>query len=369
MRYTQKIFRTKNIYDLEAGNEDFTKAIIENVRYHQTHCAPYAQLLHQQQFSLDIIHSVDDLYQIPAIPTAFFKNHTWYSADPNRLLWKSTSSGTSGKKSEMGFDYPSFFRFASMALNSAVFTHKLVSVIPANYIILGYEPAHHNHMGAVKTANAATFTAPALHKEYALKDTGTGYQLNLDGIKQALLRYNKSLFPVRIVGFPAYFLFLLRELQADGIKLQLHPKSLVMLGGGWKQFFAEEVSKEALYALAKEVLGIHESRIHELFGVVEHSVAYFDCPHHHFHVPAYARVIIRDTNMNPLGYGEPGLLNLITPMFTSVPFTSIITDDLAILHPGESCGCGLKAPYFEILGRVGQKDLKTCAAKASDLLL
>jgi hypothetical protein len=101
---------------------------------------------------------------------------------------------------------------------------------------------------------------------------------------------------------------------------------------------------------------------------VEHPIAYFDCPNHHFHVPIYSRVIIRDLNMRPVSYGEPGILNLITPMMTSMPFVSVMTDDLAVMHPGEKCACGISSPYFEILGRVGLADIKTCAANASELL-
>ena len=45
-----------------------------------------------------------------------------------------------------------------------------------------------------------------------------------------------------------------------------------------------------------------------------------------------------------------------------------MTDDLGVLHPGDECGCGIKSPYLEIIGRVGIKDIKTCAAGASQLL-
>ena len=58
----------------------------------------------------------------------------------------------------------------------------------------------------------------------------------------------------------------------------------------------------------------------------------------------------------------------MTPMMTSMPYTSILTDDLAVLHPGGECGCGIRSPYFEVLGRVGMQDLKTCSASASELL-
>jgi len=234
--------------------------------------------------------------------------------------------------------------------------------------VLGYEPTKRNKIGAVKTAYAMTYAALPVHRVYALKDDGTDYVLNLDGIREALLRYEKQGLPVRFMGFPAYFMFLLRELQEAGVRLRLHPKSRVFLAGGWKQFLSEKVDKPTLYALSQEVLGIGGDRIQEFFGAVEHPIAYFDCPNHHFHVPVYARVIVRDAALRPVGYGVPGLLNLLTPMMTSMPFSSVLTDDVAVLHPGSDCGCGNAAPYFDVLGRVGLADLKTCAAGAAELL-
>jgi len=89
---------------------------------------------------------------------------------------------------------------------------------------------------------------------------------------------------------------------------------------------------------------------------------------HHFHVPIYSRVLIRDVDtFQKLRYGETGLVNLITPMIQSAPLVSIMTDDLGILHEGSRCGCGITTPYLEILGRVGMADIKTCAAGAEQL--
>ena len=60
-------------------------------------------------------------------------------------------------------------------------------------------------------------------------------------------------------------------------------------------------------------------------------------------------------------------MNLITPMVDSVPVLSIMTDDLGILHE-EGCACQEESPWLEILGRVGIKDIITCAAGAGELL-
>lgn len=365
MSYALKLFYHKKLYDTEKTNELFVKAIHENIRYHQEHCSEYAAILTQKGFALNEIQSIHDLYKIPPIPTPFLKHHTLYSTN-KRLLFASTTSGTSGRVSKVGLDWPSVWRGLGMILGTFS-THKLVSPRFTNYIMLGYQPAKRNKMAVVKSTYATTYAAPALHREYALKDTGEAYELNLDGIKNALLRYEKSGHPVRFMGFPAYFMFLIRELHASGIKLRLHPKSRVILGGGWKQFLTEQVDKQELYEMSKETLGIGSDRIGEFFSAVEHPVIYFSCPNHHFHVPVYARVMIRDSELKPVDYGVPGLLNLITPMMTSMPFTSVMTDDLAVLYPGEACGCGIESPYFEVLGRIGLAGIKTCAAGASEL--
>ena len=151
--------------------------------------------------------------------------------------------------------------------------------------------------------------------------------------------------------------------------MKLHKDSKVLLGGGWKQFYTEKVDKDTLYALIEEVLGIKTENCREFFAAAEHPIVYCDCKNHHFHVPIYSRVIIRDVNtLQPVKNGEIGLINLLTPMIDSMPLISVMTDDLGVLHDGAECGCGIKAPYFEILGRVGVQDIKTCAAGAAQLL-
>lgn len=366
MQAALRLFYHRGLYDGERTEGLFVRAMRENVEHHRAHCPAYAEILNRQGFSPDRIRTAADLCEIPPLPTLFLKRHTLLSTD-KKLHLTSTTSGTSGQVSRMGLDWPSMWRGLGMVLGT-VCGHKLLSPRPTNFVVLGYQPAKHNQIGAAKTAYAVTYTAPAIHRVYALRDTGNGYELNLDGLKEALISFEKSGRPVRLMGFPSYFFFLLRELQRDGVRLRLHRKSLVILAGGWKQFLTDQVEKPALYALSKEVLGIGEERIREFFGAVEHPIAYADCPHHHFHVPIYSRVIIRDERLHPVGYGTPGLLNLLTPMMTSMPFSSVITDDLAVLYPGEACGCGIRTPYFEVLGRVGLAGIRTCAAGASELL-
>lgn len=96
---------------------------------------------------------------------------------------------------------------------------------------------------------------------------------------------------------------------------------------------------------------------------------YTDCPNHRFHIPVYSRVLIRDCDtLEPLPFGEVGLVNLITPMICATPILSVMTDDLGVLRDGAECGCGIRSPYLEIIGRVAPDSIRTCAAGASQLL-
>ncbi len=368
MDYIKKLFTKQTLYDHKGTDKLFLKAVKMNVAFHLIHCPKYAAILTSRHFKLNQVKSYDDLYKLPPIPTLYYKTHRFYSIPEDKLLIKATSSGTKGKKSHIGFDVKGLLYGAHMVWHTARF-HKLLSIKPTNYIVFGYKPAKNNHTVISKTAFGSTFFAPSIKRTYALIPTPEGYQLNLPDLKKSLIKYSQQPFPVRFIGFPAYLYFFLQELKDSGVRLKLHKASKVFIGGGWKQFYAEKVDKKALYSLIEEVLGIPETNCHEFFGAVEHPIIYCDCKNHHFHVPSYSRVIVRDINtLLPVENGTVGLMNFITPMMDSMPLTSVMTDDLGILHDGQECGCGITTPYFEIIGRVGISDIKTCAAGAEELL-
>ena len=90
------------------------------------------------------------------------------------------------------------------------------------------------------------------------------------------------------MGFPSYTYFVLQMMDERGIRLKLKKGSKIMLGGGWKQFYTQQVDKKTFYELAYRVLGIGDEDIVEFFGAAEHPILYCDCKNHHFHVPPTA---------------------------------------------------------------------------------
>ena len=364
----QRLFWRLRPYDVPGSDRAFLRACRDNCAYHIRRCPGYAAICRRLGFSPDQLRTMDDLAKIPPIPTLFFKRRTLFSMPRWRMAMEVTSSGTSGKFSRIGFDWGSILAEAPMVINLG-FRHHLVSPKPAHCVILGYKPHKSNHTGVTRTMFGLTHFSPPLSRTYALRMAAGGYVPDLDAVARALKKLERSHFPTRVIGFPSYLWFGLKRMEELGLRVKLPKGSRIILAGGWKQHADQEVDKSALYALVEKTLGIQEDHINELFGAVEHPVFYNTCPRHHFHIPAYGRVIIRDPDtLDPLPMGRAGLINLISPLMCATPTLSVMTDDLGYLTPGERCGCGIQSPYLTILGRAGMSGIQTCAAGAAELL-
>lgn len=368
MKYRFRLFRVKRPWDMEASNGLFLQAVKEMCRFHYNHCEEYRRILDYFQVLPEDIKEYEEIEKIPVLPTLVFKKHKLFSMSKKRMPIRATSSGTKGSFSEIGFDSGSLFCGFFMILKICRL-RKLISPIPCHYILLGYKPHKSNHTAVTKSAYGSTLFAPALSRSYALTYKDGRYTADLERVIRAIQKCGASRFPTRLTGFPSYTYFVLRMMDERGMHVKLAKGSKLILGGGWKEFYTEQVDKKTLYSLVEKVLGISDKEIIEFFSAVEHPIPYCDCENHHFHVPAYSRVIIRDVDtLKPLGCGQMGLVSLITPMVKATPILSVMTDDLGILHEGRECGCGLTSPYLEIIGRIGLRDIKTCAAGAGDLL-
>ena len=366
MKDRSKLFSQADPYDAAKTEALFVSAVRENCSYAYKHCPEYKTILDAEGFSPQRLQRIEDLAELPVLPTALFKRRRLLSMPRRRLPVVVTSSGTSGHASQIGFAVSDLWAGLMMVLRVCK-TRRLLSARPCHYVVFGYQPNRKNRTGASKTAFGVTLFTPALSRTYALRWDKGSYVLDLKAVQQAIVTHSRSRFPLRFMGFPSYAWFLMKQMDAQGVYVKLPKGSKLMLGGGWKQFYTEEVDKPVFYALAKKVLGLEEADIIEFYGAVEHPILYCDCPYHHFHVPIYSRVLIRDVQtLKPVPHETPGLVNLISPMVFATPLLSVMPDDLGVLHDG--CPCGLSSPYLEILGRVGLQDIKTCAAGAAELL-
>lgn len=368
-KYSKELFDYKKIYDLAGSENLFVAAVRESVEHHYKNSSDYKEYLDYHGYDFDTINTIEDISKIPPIPASFLKYHELLSVDKSEVEVHATSSGTMGQKSQVFLDKDTISLAKKMVIRMMRY-HGMFSIIPTNYFILGYEPVQHNNAGNIQLASAMTKFAPAWNKLYALRYLGDHYEVDYFGIIEGLIKYDKMKLPVRIMGFPAYLYMIIKTMKDHGMKpLCFGKKSYVLTGGGWKNYDDLMIDKEEYYTLIEEYLGIPKENCRDFYSAVEHSVAYPECENHHMHIPIWSRVIIRDVKtLEPVGFDTPGFLSFISPLVQSQPITSIMMGDLGILRDGNTCGCGIKTPYFEVLGRAGTAKGASCALTAAEYL-
>lgn len=360
----------EDVYDQNGSSELFMAAMKECLVQHYENNDFFKKCMDEAGLKPADIKTEDDLEKIPFIHANFFKKYESLSVPYEEIVEHATSSGTSGQKSQMFFDQDSFDFGHTMVKNQ--FRHfGFLSEEETNYLLFTYEPADvSSKLGTAKTDIGMLSYAPEHEHFFALRYNGQGHDFDVYGTISKLEEYEKQGLPVRIFGFPSFLYFTVKQMKDTGHRpLKLNPKSMTMLGGGWKGYADKQISKKELYSLVEEMLGIPEANCRDGYGSTEHSVPYFECPNHNFHIPVYSRMLIRDVKtLKPLPNGQPGFANFITPHLMSVPAVSVLMGDMAVLHDAEKCGCGIKTPFMEILGRAGTSKAKSCAITASELL-
>jgi len=366
----EKICKISSPYSTSAENDSlFIQAMKEVIRWHQEKSTFYRQFLKDSNF--DINKWDGDLGKIPSIPAEFFKYHSIKSVSDDNVHISLTSSGTTGQKSQMFFDEWSLGCAQQMVDFIYDYYGWITPGKKTNYLLYTYQTEIDSKLGTAFTDNYLTKYAPVNRAEYTLKLTGKGgHDFDVFGAIKTLHEYETQELPVRIFGFPSFFYFTLQRMKELKYKpLKLSAESLVFLGGGWKGYANQEIKKSELFSLAEEMLGIPNHRLRDGFGSVEHCIPYIECSEHHFHVPVYSKVLIRDLKtLDSVGYDKPGFLQFISPYITSAPANAVTMGDLATLHKGETCSCGLKTDWFEVLGRAGVSKNKSCAIAAAELL-
>lgn len=349
----------------------FVMAMKENLNWHKTRNPFYARLLKSNDFDIECLVEPADCAKIPMIPATFFKLHETVSVNKTDIILNLTSSGTSGQKSQMFFDDWSIH--APQRMIEFIFDHYGWNTPQqkTNYILYSYEVEAKSKLGTAYTDHFLCGFAPINEVFTSLRSTGTGkHEFDVFGTIEKLMEFERQGLPVRIFGFPSFLHATLQRMKDLGLPpLKLSKESLIFLGGGWKGAQAQAISSDELYRSASNQLGIPFERIRDGYGSVEHCIPYVECKNHHFHVPVWSQVYIRDLkSLSPLPLGQEGFLQFVSPYITSVPAQSVLMDDLATMHSHTECGCGIETPFFKILGRASKAKNKSCAIAAAELL-
>lgn len=319
---------------------------------HRAHCAPYARMMESVCFSAADVRSVED---IPFLPVRLFKEMELRSVTEEDVFKTMTSSGTTGQQVSR------IFLDRKTAANQQKTLVRIVSNRIGGsrmpMIILDCPSVVKNRaMFSARGAGILGFSIFGRKKLYALNDA---MELQLDAIHDFLAENAGQ----RILLFGFTFMVwqhFYQALRAAGERLDLS-NAVLIHGGGWKKLAAEAVTPAAFRAALRAVCGNLD--VADYYGMVEQTgCIHLECAEGHLHASTYSDVIVRrPLDFSPAGFGEHGIIEVVSLLPESYPGHALLTEDEGVLIGEDDCPCGRKGKYFKVLGRLKQAELRGCS--------
>ena len=339
----------------------FVSALRENTRWHLDRNALYRDYC--QALSFDLEHDLHHPEDVPPLSADVFKIFdltTLRQVD----YFTVSSSGTGGRRTTIPLDLETVMRM--WAMGEASFEEEgLTTEAPVDYVVLAPDPALSPDHGNAHFFAALMEAAPARETVFALVPDAGGLRLDTEAAGRKIERSAAAGRVVRIIGLPSLIARLAETFESGPVRLDL--ESLVLTGGGWKKKTRGALPKESFRALVGRAWGVPSHRVRDLYGMTEHAVHYVECREHRFHAPVYSRVRVVDPLSGAVvENGREGVLHLLNPGFTTLPFQSLRTADVG--RGADPCPCGRRAPAFEVVGRGGTSLYRGCAATTLERL-
>ncbi len=316
------------------------------------------------------LKTVEDIEKFPFVFINGFKERDLTTLTQKEIVLELKSSGTSGQRSRIQLDIGSLLRVRRMAFKTFNSLGLCDLENEYDYICFTYDPEFAGDVGTAWTDKLLTSFTKTKEVYYTFKwdREKEEFFFDLENSILKLKEFEEKKSRIRLIGFPAFALKLTEEYKKKfGRYPLLNPQSYVITGGGWKTLSDEAIDKKTYRKILADHLGINVENIRDLFGMVEHGVAYVDCKLGNFHIPVYGKVFSRDPlSFKKLDYNQKGLLQFITTYLSSYPSFSLLSTDWGRIKEG--CDCGLKGPVLEIEGRAGLVRHKGCAIAAAELL-
>jgi hypothetical protein len=359
-RATWSLLSLKAIYEVEDSRQElFLAAMRENTTWHFGRNQAYRRFCESFEFNPERdLNILKDLERLPALWVELSKEFDLATLHGPELMVVS-SSGTSGRKTKITLDAETVIRMWVMG-RTCFEEEGLVSKESVGYVVFAPDPAYTAELGNSHFFSLLTEFAPAQEIVYALVPDGERrLRLEVAKVIEALRYFLTSGKSVRLIGLPMLMATAARNTPRGEVRLDR--ESLVLTGGGWKGEGDQPLPKDTFRELLKDAWGIPPERIRDLYGMTEHAVHYLECSEHRFHPPVFSQVRIVDPlTRQPLPEGALGVLHLINPGFTTMPFGSILTADVGRMVG--TCPCKRRTPAFEVLGRGGNAPHTGCAA-------
>jgi len=306
--------------------------------------------------------NLDHWTQIPAAPTAAFKELDLTSLAPIERTTVFHSSGTTGQLPSRHYHsaeslqlyeellWPWFEQNVGSNLRFTIYDLRLVCLTPP--------PSQAPYSSLVHMFETIRRKLNAPESVFVGKTDATGaWTLDFDATLAALDSGLRTPDPGLILGTAFSFVHLLDFLAENNLKLKLPAGSLVMETGGYKNR-SRSMPKPELHALIADRLGVPRENILCEYGMSElSSQAYevqgsrFKAQSSAFRFPSWARAqVVSPETGREVAEGETGLVRIFD-LANVFSVAAVQTEDLAVRR-----GDG-----FGLIGRAAQAENRGCS--------
>jgi hypothetical protein len=335
----------------------FLKAMKESLSYHYDNSLPFRNFIDAGGY--DIL-KMNNINECPYLPISVFKEMELITGPKEAIKTRIMSSATtSGKPSIISLD-ESTMRRQQIALQNIMH-----DFLPERRIFIVFDARTTVEKKGEHTSSRATairgFTQFAKKMKFVLDgDLGVSTSSLLEAVDSV------GSEKVCVFGFTWLIyqtcISLIRDHQVVNQLRRLPSSTKVLHIGGWKKLKDLAVDKKLFNETVSRTLGVQQENVIDVYGMTEQlGTIYPDCEAGHKHMPLYSDIIIRSgETLKPLGIGEQGLIQFLTPIPNSYPGISILTEDVGELRGIDDCPCKRKGKYFVFKKRVEKAPIKGC---------
>ncbi len=348
-----------SLYSLsEVEKQDFfVKKLKKLFQIHIQESEEFRRMMVAINYLPEKVNRIEDF---PYIPVRLFKMFDLLSVPRELVVKTMTSSGTTGQSVSKIFLDRQTSTLQSRILGKIVSSFLGSSRAPM--IIIDCEDTIKNrNQFSARSAGITGFSLFASKRIFALNND---MSLNLDGIVQFLeenAHRTVFLFGFTFIVYQHFY----KELINISDKIDLS-NAVLIHGGGWKKLLDEAVDSETFKQQLKDVCSI--SRVHDYYGMVEQTgTIHVECEKGYLHTSEYSDIVIRNPkDFSACGFGEEGIIQVLSLLPVSYPGQSLLTEDMGVINGEDSCECGRKGKFFKIKGRLKNAEIRGCSDTYED---
>lgn len=333
-------------------NELFIELLGALTEKHRQMSYCYADIIRTLGYDRKEFQTVQD---IPFLPVRLFKHLDLMSIPKENIFKMMTSSGTSGQQVSKIYLDRETASWQQKTLVKIVSSFIGKSRLPM--IILDCPSVLKNRRSfSARGAGILGFSMFGRKSIYALNDN---MDLQYEVVRDFLQEHKGE--DILLFGFTfMVWKYFLQAVKDRHLSFDLS-NGFLLHGGGWKKLAQESVSNEHFRQELANTCGL--KHVHSYYGMVEQTGPIcMECEAGHLHVSNCSDIIMRRSrDFSPCDIGEPGIVQVLTPMPQSYPGHSLLTEDEGVLLGVDDCPCGRKGKYFKIMGRLANAELRGCS--------